>query len=331
MKKLIGAVAAIFVVLAVLVGTSLFPFKTEQFVHIKPDEVLYLIPPEVEGQGTSVFQSVEDANKRLAPAFRVSLEQRTTPTGWMPWSYRYMTTQNPVIISRKPVMREWVAEPGRGSGTSNEGIYLESADGVKFHCGVVLVACIESAHTAQYAVSFGKRPLADVLDSTVRTYVAGKLAQHARTQALELLRAHKREMFDKTKGEVQEHFKQYGITILSMGLEQGLMYSNGAVQEVIDKEFTYRLQAEINQNLRKAQAVKNETEILKQKAVAEAAAAQTKAEKALAFQASVETIELQIKQIRASGEKFQGQLPRIVLPDGQNGAEMLLNLNPAAK
>ncbi|MFC1703056.1 hypothetical protein ACFLZO_01170 [Patescibacteria group bacterium] len=296
------------------------PFKAERIEEIGPNETAFLVPLEgatKENQGK--FDSIDYLEERKVAVKRISLPQRRLDTGRAWFSYEWIPTARVIKVDRSPVTREWTSAKDSGTSDTDEAIYVESKDSIGFGIGVNITTSIEEQNTAKYLYHYPSgASLAKVMDSNVRGVVTTYLSSEFGKCLLEKCREEKVKIFEGLKVHLVSYFKQFGITVRSVGYAEGMMYENKEIQKAINATFTAELKKKIALEEKLAQVDVNAKDVAI--AVAKRQAAQ---EFAKAAKAQAEMIELEISKMRAeatlqAAKKWNGQVPAQILPQGSS-------------
>jgi hypothetical protein len=346
LRGVVGVILLLFgggIVFAMLVAIFRGPLKVERFVEIGPSETAFVIPLEGDLNEQVRTDSLRFLEEAKVNTKRISIPQRAHQYGRIPSSYRWISTVRVIKVNRAPVTREWTAEATTGTSAKNESLVVQSHDGVVFALGGTITCRIEEEDAALYLRHFGTvaseqqelqdivdqaRPLADVVDTGIRSYMQSRLFYHFSGAPLDEAKQKKIDYFNSTFHDAVDYFKQRGITIDSFGSTKGLTYLNPKVQDAINQKFLVE-----NDRLVTLQE-KIEAEQTNAKKIAMAKASRDAAEKFLeSKEAMLMSYELEIKLMqaearRAMAENWDGQMPRSILPSSGD-SQLLLNVrNP---
>ena len=323
MKKFVLAIC-----LLSLVGCK--PYMAEKFVDVGPNETAFVVP--LEGANKSEqgkFESVEYLEERKVATKRINIARRYRSVGRMPWSAEIVDTARVITVDRSPISRHWTASRETGTTTQDDAIYVESRDSIGFGLGVNITAAVEEPNTALYLYNFPQsRPLAQVIDSDVKSYITAIMAREFGERELHECKTDKSAVFDVIRKEAIPYWKDFGITIRTIGLSGGLTYENPQIQQVIDDNYAAEMLIEKRENEKKAQEQEN-ARLLS----IEVNNRQRAEEFNKALEAQREKIKLEIERMRAEADlerakKWNGQLPANILPEG---SPLLYGLPSASK
>ncbi len=268
MKKFTTLIAA----LLLLTGVGCIrPYDVPEFAEIQHHETGYLIPLEgatKEGQGKFSSSDALEANKVAIK--RIQIPHRWVKTGrFGAASGHYIDTVRLVVVDRTPVTREWTADTDSGTSTTDQAIWLESADSIGFSLGFNATAFIDENDTSTFLywypttspdnsnvnVDKSIAGLADVMDKEIRARVSMLGNYVASKYDLDDLRAKKQEILDVVRNGVPEvkdtdgvitqerlqgtieHFATRGITITNLGHFGGFEYEESEIQNAINETF----------------------------------------------------------------------------------------------
>jgi regulator of protease activity HflC (stomatin/prohibitin superfamily) len=173
------------------------------------------------------------------------------------------------VVTREPYSRMWVKEATRGTSIKDEGMYLESAEGINIDFGVSTGAHIQIKDAALYLFNFGTsqvlnqgdnsdypsvvyaRPLADVMDTSVYQRIHTLLAREFGKRKFDDARLQKIECMEAAEKQAIEEFAKVGITIEYVGYASQLNF-DPKIQEAINKVFIANQEAEAAESQMKA-------------------------------------------------------------------------------
>lgn len=295
MKKLLLCVAG-------LMATGCM-YDVPEFEMIETSETGFLIPLEGDTAAQKKMPSKDVLEQQKVATKRVQITHKWVSTGYLPWSGEYMDTVRLVKVDRKPVTREWTSDPTSGTSNTNQAIKVESADSVDFGIGFTVTSMILEEDTSQFLYNYTSKDLSSVMDNEIRNKIQESVADYCSQYPLDKLRGQKRELMEAVREAVIPFFEQRGITVTSIGMASGFMYTNQKVQDAIDKtvqDQQLKVSAEAE---KEAQLVKNET--IKLEAEAQADAAKIKAEgEAEAIKAVADAKEYEIQKATQNTETY---------------------------
>lgn len=300
---------------------------TGQKVEIKPNETAFLVPMYGANKSDQKkFMSIDylEQNKVaqkliIIPSEKVDLGAHT---------YECLPTMKVITVDRTPVTREWTAEGKTGTSTQNQAISVESVESINFGIGTTITVMIKEEDAAKYLYYYAGAPLPTIVDQNVRGLIASKLADAFGTRTLEDCRKDKMIIFRGVEEDAKKIFKEYGITIVNMGMVDGLSYANKEIQTSIDAVFTSQ------QKVVKAAQDKLEQDKINEKNVATAQAQLEAAQKWKQAQDAMvakTTLDIEMKKAEAQVEmahKWNGVMPASIMPQGTN---LLMGLDSPKK
>jgi len=211
------------------------PAKVEQFEEIGPNETAFVIPLEGDSLGDQAqLQSVAFLESKKVSAKRISLPLREKSTGRGWWSYTYIPAAVVIKVDRAPVTREWTMEKQTGTEARNQAISVESKESIGYQLGVVVTAMVEEQNAALFLFKFAGKPLAQIIDTNIRADAAEFLTSQFGQMSLDDARLKKTEVFDAMTKFVTEKYAALGITIMTMGSSEGLIYDDDKIQQAIN-------------------------------------------------------------------------------------------------
>ena len=320
MKKTINLLV---VLAAAALTAACGPAPVKPIETAGPNETVFVIPLEGDSTAQKQVQSVEYLKAKMVQSKRIEIPIRERSTGRMPWDYEWLPTVRVIKVDRSLQTRQWSGVKG-----ANAGIHVESLESINFHVGFNVTALIQEEDAATYLYWHAGKQLSEIVDSNVHGYIQDIAAREFGRRKLEDCKAEKNAVFALVEKEAKEHFKKYGITIVSLGNAGGLDFDDEAIQTAINKTQTKQMEVQVAEQERQAQEKRNQTNVAR--ATAERQAAE---EFAKAKDAQVAKIQLDIDMVRAqatlaAANKWNGSVPTQVLPQGSN---MLFGLDAPAK
>lgn len=266
--------------------------KTE-IKDINANQTAFLIPIAGNAAAQQQLQSIDFLRNKQVAAKQISIEFEWKQTGAMfgvfPTGDWYPTTKL-ITVDRSIITREWTQENVTGTSPTNESFGVESIESVGFAVGATCTAIIDEGDAATFLYYYGEKGLAEVMDSNVRGFVQKALFNEFGSRTVAKGQADKRQIFQTIEKDLKDEFKAKGITILSFGGSDGMVYSDPKVQESINASYAAQ------QKVFQAQAQAEEQEYINQKNLSAAQAA---------AQAVVIAGEAQAKVMQQNGEMLQ--------------------------
>ena len=320
----------LFVLLSVIVVLGMLlsackPYQGTLVVQIAPNQTAFLLPAQGDTSDQVKFDSVSYLEEKQVAAKVVEISYREHKTGRAYWDIDFIPNQILVIVDRNVESRQWTYSDSTGGG--NQAIPLESLESIGFYHGVEINALIEEADAAKFLYYWGGAGttsdatmtgvqltvgLDDVLDTFVRTWVAGELYSEFKQYTLDQCQIEASNIFDRVEDRAVENFEQYGITIVSLGGMEGLVYDDDAVQADINEKFNAA-------SVATAQAITNQKNI--EMAGAEATMTVLEAE------AESEAIRMTGEQLaqypsvvnKILAERSTGEVPQVLVMNSDDG------------
>ncbi len=253
MKKLI-----VILVLLMLVSCIRKPFKEEKYVVIKPNETAFVLPLEGANKtNQKKFSSVEYLESKKVAAKRILIPRREHKTGRWSSDVKYIDTIQVIKVDRTPITREWTSATGTGTSTYDQSITVESRDSIAFSLGITITAQVEESNTATFLYYHPGTSLANIIDTNVRGFAASVLSEEFSKYNLSVARTKKDSVRRVLNKKIKSHFKNKGISITTVGIVGGLVYSNPKIQENIDKAFNREMDKELAKSKKEAELIEN--------------------------------------------------------------------------
>ncbi len=305
--------------LLILVSLSAMGCRRDYMVPIYEEvatsETAFLI--SLEGntkEGQAKFDSEEFLQQSKVAAKSVEIRQKWVSDGYRPREGYYKPIEMLLKISRSPVSREWTASSDKGTTSRNEGFTVESADSIEFTIGGTCTAMVTEENTARFAYFYTGTQLAEIMDTNIRNSIQTGLSSEFGKDDLATGRTKKADIFDRVMKAVTDLYATKGITIIDGGISGGMVYTNQAIQDTINKEFESGLLANVRKNEKEAQAEVNEMK------EAEATSAKNQANiwaEASVAQTKKTGLEIQLLNAQANLERakrWDGKLPSNIMP-----------------
>ena len=314
MRKALFSFSLLVVALAII-GCK--PYMGEKFIDIKPNETAFVVPFEGASKtNQGKFDSVDFLEERKVASKRINISRRYRSIGRMPGSYDIVDTVRVITVDRSPVSRHWTADRQTGTTDTDDAIYVESQDSIGFGLGVNITAAVEEPDTATYLYNFPQsRPLHQVVDSDVKSFITAIMAREFGTRDLAACKTDKSEVFKVIREETIPYWKKFGITIRTIGLSGGLTYENPQIQQVIDENYAAEMLIEKRENEARAQKHENDRLFSIEENNRLRAEEFNKA-----LEAQTAKIQLEIERMRAEADlerakRWDGKLPANMMPE----------------
>lgn len=277
------------------------PYNKPQFETIESNQTAFLIPLIGNTSEQGVFESEALLAETKVATKEVQIPKRWVQKGRMYWNGEWRPSARLITVDRSPVTREWTAESADGTNTVNQGVTAKTKDGIKITLNVNSTAQIDEAMATKYLYYYNTNPLAQVMDTEIKTMAHSRLIEEVAKYDLKDLDI--KVIVKTVREEVQEYFLGRGITITALGLSSDPVYPDD-----IQKAMNEKVKAKQSQE---AQAIVNQTAEDKAKSEAEQARLQQ-----ATLKSQLELKELEIKATLAS--KWDGKLPTISGGTGTN-------------
>jgi molybdopterin-biosynthesis enzyme MoeA-like protein len=246
-----------FVALAVLIVGCRGPAEVDEYVEIDTSETAFVISLS-DANTQDQLQSVEFLRENQVSVKRIKISHVKKSTGRYSWNYEWISGIRVVVVDRSPVSREWTHNEETGSTPSNQAFTVESAESIDFQIGATCTAMITEEDAALYLYHFPGKPLEEVMDENIRSFVQAQLFEKFGKLTLEEARTQKSDVFSTVRAEAVSHFAEMGITITSLGGSDGMVYSDPKVQDQINQNFAAQQEEERSRARATAQSIDNE-------------------------------------------------------------------------
>ena len=235
-----------------IASTTLFscmgPYKTPLYYNIGTNETAFLIPMEKGSQsGQQMFKSVEYLEKNKVAAKRVYVEQTRIETGRYSGDYKWIPTDTVVIVHRAPVTREWT-NAGSGTSKQNEILNVESKESIGFDVPVNCTGSVLEEDAAKFLYHFGGQNIEYVMDHNVRPYILDILTSEFGKLPLDDCQNKRTMVYDTMKVKTQRFFKEFGLTIVNLGVAGQFVYTDKDIQTAINTKFISEMKIIAAQN-----------------------------------------------------------------------------------
>lgn len=250
---------ALLMVFFIAVSTS------HAYYDTKEAEEVYTIPTNataflVKMVGDNVtdnkkFDSAAYLEQGKVPMKRIQIHHTQLHTNWMSANV-YIPSEQIVVATREPFVRSWV-DGKKGTAQEDQGMDVETNEGINVNCGLVVRAHIEPKDMALYSFTWGidtrntyqpdrghpeyasvvfVRQLADVMDNTARYDVHGILFNEVSRYGLMEGEQHKMEIIKEVEKQSKAAYITTGITIDSVSWAKPWDYAP-EMQKAINEKF----------------------------------------------------------------------------------------------
>ncbi len=291
-------------VCSVLTGCG--PYPAEHAVEVKNNETAFVVPLEGDTKAKQAqFMSIEYLEKAKVATKRIIIPLRKRSLGRAWFDYEWIPLARVIVVDRAPVTCQWLEK---------NGIMVESLDSVGFTAGVNCTGMIKEEDAAKFLYYYPGNSLSDVMNKNVKGFIQNVLAREFGSRNLSKCQQEKKDIVLGLSKELTAHFAQYGITISSVGIADGMSYDNAEVQKTIDAVFVNETRVKQAEQEREAQKIINEKDL----SIAQNERAKAE-EFAKAAEAQTKMIELKIRQMEAearleSAKRWDGKTPSGVVP-----------------
>lgn len=313
----VGKASLLVFILPLLWGCA--PYDAPEYAEIGNSETGFLVQMSGDAE-QGKFESKEYLDARKVATKRVRILHESVSTGRMWWDVKYQPTHRLIVVDRAPITREWQPSPARGTGVTDQGIWVESKDSVGFSTGITLTSMVTEEDASTFLYHYPTGSLQKVADSEIRARVQKIFAEQAAIFDMSDLREKKGEIIKAIEQDIVVFFKSKGITITTVGMSGGFTYENPKIQESIDQVFIAQREKEVNAAKLEAQTDANARIESEAKATANAAMEKARGEAegqklilVVAKEASTDPVFLQLKQLEVEMkriEKWDGKYPQ---------------------
>ncbi len=295
--------------------TGCGPYCGTQLVEIQPHETAFVVPLVGDTTEQAQFESIEFLQGAQVATKRIEVPTSQHKVGRGPWSYECVPTVRVIVVNRTPVSRDWTT-PDDSGATIDQAFGVESAESVGFEAGATMSALVEEANAAKFLYYYAGKSLQEVMDGNVRSFMQARLYDRFSGLTVAEGQDQKGTIYAEVCEEARVFFTDQGITIISCGGSEGLVYTDRRVQDAIDAVF------EAQERIQQAEA-----EATRQLIEASANATST----VIAGQAAAEVLEAQGEQLAQYpglssyelARRSQGLPEFLVIQGGGGGTEEL--------
>ncbi len=239
MKKVLFLFSALLLIATIF--SSCGPYKTPKYKNVGTNQTAFVIPMEVGTQtGQKMLKSVEFLDQKKVSSKRIYIEQKKIENGYMPGSYDYIPTDTVVIVDRSPVTREWIDIKGVTSSGTTHGpaLNVESKESIGFVIPVNSTCTVQEEDAATFLYWYGGQDIGYVMDHNVRPFILDIFTKEFGKLTLDNCQEHRNDVYDTMKNRTIKFFKQYGLTIINLGVAGEYTYTDIKIQEAINTKFT---------------------------------------------------------------------------------------------
>lgn len=291
------------------------PYDKPEFVTIEASQTAFLIPLVGDTTDQASFASEELLEQAKVATKEIQIPHRWVQMGRQHWIGEYRAAAKLIVVERKPVSRSW--NSGSTAADSANAIWGETSDGIGVYVGMSCSAQINEDDATKFLYRFNNTLLETIIDNEIKTMVKDEFNRQVSKYTSTELHVNKENIMSAVKNAVTTYFKEYGITITVLGMNEGLSFENPSIQEAIDKKFASEQELVTQQNkndvaLAKAQAEADAAVIAAEaeaKVLQISAEAQAEANRKIAESLTPELLELKLMEAYTS--KWDGSVPMI--------------------
>ncbi len=308
------------ILLLSLVLTACAPFKGTTVVQIQTNQTAFMLPAQGNTTDQAKFGSIDFLASHKVASKVVEITYRAHQIGRTYMEIDFVPNELLFLVDRTPVNRQYTYAKDTGTADKNQAVALESKESIGFHHGITISALIEEADTPTFLYYYGGSGkqeglptgvtasvgLDQVVDTFVYTWVSQQLYAEFKSRTLAEDQAAASQIFQAVEARAKENFKQYGITIISLGGIEGLIYDNEEVQKAIDSKFNAASQATAQAitNTKDVEQAGAQATITVREAAAQAEALQMTGEKLAQYPGIVN---------KTLADKSTGQVPEVLV------------------
>jgi len=288
-------------------GGCIKPYNVPEFVTVGSEETAFVIPLIGENKENQVkFESVKYVEQMKVASKRIAIPHIWRSTGRFQWMGTWDDAVAVYKVKRTPLSREWLQNPAQGTSNNDDSFKFESADSVTFYVGGTLQALVEEKSSAKFFYYYRETGLGKIADRDIRPYMAKILVREFGRMSTEGCRLNKGDVFEIAENEAIKHFKQFGVTITSFGMQGDLTYENRDIQNQINTKAQMELSAKIAIESQKKKVVEAETakkEALIKEQQSIEIAEKTKEKRLIQEQMDIEIEKKQLEKIKIQNAK----------------------------
>jgi hypothetical protein len=320
--------------------TGCKPVKVLDVREIKPNETAWVIPLDgVSQSGQAKFNSVDFLNQKKVAAKRIMVDKVERSIGRFYWDIEWIPAVRVIAVDRTLVTREWTDDNVAGPSPGDTGIPVNTKDNIGLTIGITITVSIEEDHASTYLYYHGERPLADVTDQNIRSFVITVLSRHVSSMNLSEFQNNQGIIYDDLAKEVIAECATKGITVQYVGNAKGWHFRDEKIQAAINASYIAQQDNKTAQMEQEAQKTRNTTAIMNQEnanrikvmqaqAEVDAATKLENAKEAAAFQNQLKISLIEAEAKMAMATKWNGLMPANILPAN---SPLLMNLGDKAK
>ena len=291
------------------------PYDTPEFITIEASQTAFLIPLVGDTSDQASFASEELLEQAKVATKEIQIPHRWVQMGRRDWIGEWRPSAKLIVVERKPVSRSW--DSGDLPGQIGNAISGETSDGIGVYVAMSCSAQINEEDATKFLYRYNNTPLESIIDDQIKTMVKDEFNLATGKYSSTDLHAHKEEIMQAVKSRVTTYFKDYGITITVLGMNEGLSFENDKIQQAIDEKFASEQKLVTQQNENAVALAKAEADAKAAKIKAEAEAevlkiaanAEAEANRKIAESLTGELLDLKLMEAYTS--KWKGDVPTI--------------------
>lgn len=206
------------------------PYDKPTFEEVDTYETAFLIPMLSDGETSAEQMNGADyyKNKEVNSKL-IQVPHKWVQTGRFRNSGYYRDTIKVVKVSLKPVSGTWDLD-------SNKVIRVETIGSQGIRVPLSYTAKILPEDAALFLSNYPSKALEEVLDNEFNRYTADILGKSFHKVAYEDVAKLRDTILAEAYEDITDHFAKQGITIVQMGIIDGLVYDDTSLQKNIDEQ-----------------------------------------------------------------------------------------------
>ncbi|KKT76122.1 MAG: hypothetical protein UX31_C0009G0008 [Candidatus Nomurabacteria bacterium GW2011_GWA1_46_11] len=229
-------------------------YGSQDVIAVQPNQTAFVIPATGGSfSDQAKFDSVDYLESRKVASKRVTIDKENVGQKYVPKVFV-------ILVDRTPVARQWTAEAGTGTNSSNESLCAESNESIQVCFQISMAAAVREEEASTYLYNFPTTRLQDqqvsgvylataldtVVDNQVRQYLQKIIGNETASRNLRQIIADKAQIIASGERQAIDYFRRQGITIAYVGLG-GQLGLDPAVQKVINELFVAQQRQQIAQ------------------------------------------------------------------------------------
>lgn len=238
------------------------PFEPVQLETINPNEEAFLLPLLGDVKAQTSTNNEEYLRSNLVYTKQVKIPQQWVQKGFetLGPNGNWRAAAILVKVDKSPVTREWTADSNSGTSNKNEAIWVMTSDQVEFSTGWTCTARIATRDDAvKFLHNYPNGSLQNVMDTEVRAKLQAAFGLEVTDLPMDTLRKEATPHIVSVTTDVNEFFKERGITITNLGITGGFVYKDKTIMDTMVKVFNAEQEKAIASAAFQAQDMKNKT------------------------------------------------------------------------